>query len=160
MKMMEDQWHNEQKHHEEMMKLAQENAWNEANEQYKAEQWANNFQMEQAFEEAKQEQNQEIKDPNHEQNVIKKSAIEMIEVMKNDPEERFKNSKFLQFLVKLDTGELKIENNQLITNTGPQTGDKILDQIFSETEQKLKDQPLQNKEELGMQEAWEESKQQ
>jgi len=153
---MEDQWHMEQKHHEEMMKMAQENAWQEANEQHKAEQWAEKFQMNQAFEEAKNEVQQEVKDPAHEQNVIKQSAIEMIDVMKNDPEERFQNSKFLQFLMKLDTGELKIENNQLIVNQTQEA--KTLDEIFNQTEQKLKEQQPNNLEEIGLQQAWEESK--
>ena len=157
MKMMEEQWLMDQKHHEEMMRMAHENAWQEAGEQHKAEQWAEKFQMNQAFEEAKNEVEQQVnKDPNHEQSVIKQSAVEMIEVMKNDPEERFKNSKFLQFLMKLDTGELKIENNQLIANK-PQT-EKTLEEIFNETEQKMKEQQPVNLEEVGMQQAWEESK--
>ena len=155
MKMMEEQWMADQKHHEEMMKMNQENAWNEANTQYKAEQWAEKFQMEQAFEEAKQETNQ-VKDANQEQNVIKQSAIEMIEVMKNDPEDRFKNSKFLQFLMKLDTGEFKIENNQLLVNAPQMDENKNLDAIFNDVEQKLKEQP--NQEEIKLGEAWEEAK--
>ena len=154
MKMMEEQWLLEQKHNEDMMKMAQDNAWTEANQQFKADQWAEKFQMEQVFEEAKQEVQQEIKDPTQEQNVIKQSAIEMIEVMKNDPEDRFKNSKFLQFLVKLDTVEYKIENNQLLVNSKPQNEEQKLEDIFNEAEQRMK-----NPEQVNMQEAWEESKQ-
>lgn len=160
LKMMEEQWNMDQKHHEEMMKMQSELAWNEANNQYKAENWAEKFQMEQAFEESKQDVVNETKDPNQEQKVIKQSAIEMIEVMKNDPEERFQNSKFLQFLMKLDTGELKIENNQLIGNTGPQIDQtKTLNDIFKESEQRINEQNLKSPEEIALQNAWEESKQ-
>lgn len=150
MKMMEEQWIHEQKHHEEMMKLAHENAWNEANEMYKADKWAEGFQMDQAFQDAQKEVEIQNKDPLDEQKIIKKSAIEMIEVMKNDPEERFQNSKFLQFLMKLDTGEYKIEGNQLITNNGKSKEEQVLDQIFNESEQNVKEAHLN--------EAWEESK--
>ena len=37
----------------------------------------------------------------------------MLEVMMNDPDPRFKNSQFLQFLQKVKTGELIIEGKEL-----------------------------------------------
>lgn len=76
--------------------------------------------MQQAFEQA---QNEELlKDPAFEQATIKQAATDIMEVMAQDPDPKFKNSKFFEFMNKLKTGEYKIEDNQLIQGNAPLLG--------------------------------------
>ena len=102
--------------YEEMLKLQEfenQKAWESANAQYNAEQWVEELHMNEVYQNSQNEVERKI-DPETEQQTIKKAAFDMIDVMKNDPDPKFKNSKFLEFLMKVNTGEYKIQNNELI----------------------------------------------
>jgi transposase len=116
MRFFEEQWHAEQQHHAkmlEMQRMEHEKAWDSAQIAYQADQWAQEHEFNQIYENADKET---TVDPETEQQVIKGSATQMMEVMMKDPEERFQNSKFLQFLSKLNNGEYKIVGNELISD--------------------------------------------
>eukprot|EP01017_Pseudomicrothorax_dubius_P007983 TRINITY_DN12582_c0_g1_i1.p1 TRINITY_DN12582_c0_g1~~TRINITY_DN12582_c0_g1_i1.p1 ORF type:complete len:661 (-),score=173.37 TRINITY_DN12582_c0_g1_i1:114-2096(-) len=68
--------------------------------------------MEAIFKESTEQQ----MDDNQKQETIRQAAGDMMEVMLNDPDPKFQNSKFLQFLGKLNTGEYKIQENELIVS--------------------------------------------
>lgn len=44
---------------------------------------------------------------------------ELINLMENDTDERFKNSEFLKFLKKVQNGTYELKNNELIVNDKP-----------------------------------------
>lgn len=62
----------------------------------------------------------------------------MMDLMSMDPDPKFQNSQFLQFLSKLKTGEYKIEKNQLIVN--PQIQEQNLENAFSAAQQHVEEQ--------------------
>lgn len=114
MKFFEEQWHAEQLHNQKMMeiqKLEHEKAWESSQIAHQSEMWAQEHEFNQIYENVEKEANV---DPEIEQQVIKGSATQMMDVMMKDPEERFQNSKFLQFLGKINSGEYKIVQNELI----------------------------------------------
>lgn len=114
MKFFEDQWQAEQLHHQKMMEMQQfehEKVWESAQVAHQSEMWAQEHELNQIYENVEKEVNV---DPETEQQVIKGSANQMMDVMRKDPEERFQNSKFLQFLSKINDGEYKIVKNELI----------------------------------------------
>lgn len=77
----------------------------------------------------------------------------MMDVMANDPDPKFQNSQFLQFLRKIKTGEHKIENNKLITN--PEVQNNALENAFLTAQQNYDSYKGLNPEERDLQAAWE-----
>eukprot|EP01016_Furgasonia_blochmanni_P050659 TRINITY_DN785_c0_g8_i1.p1 TRINITY_DN785_c0_g8~~TRINITY_DN785_c0_g8_i1.p1 ORF type:complete len:741 (-),score=247.46 TRINITY_DN785_c0_g8_i1:79-1968(-) len=130
-------WNVEQAKYEEqrrMMMFEQERIWKESERlakeaalQKEAEVFANELLddhhkelMGEAFGDAEKG----VDEGGNEQENIKRAANDMIEVMMNDPDPKFRNSKFLQFLKKIDTGEYKIENNELLVDETKASGEK------------------------------------
>ena len=98
-----------------------------------------------------------------EDEVIKEVSGNMVELMSMDPDPKFQNSQFLQFLSKLKTGEFKIEKNQLIVNE--QMQQQNLENAFETAQQnveEMKSAPLEEnkssyyEEEQNLQTAWNE----
>ena len=79
------------------------------------------LQFEDAFKEAEVFAGHKV----DEQAEVQKAATDMIGTMMIDADPRFQNSKFLAFLEKLKTGELKIEGNSLIHNSEIITSSKL-----------------------------------
>ena len=127
--MMHEAWHQEQLKFEEMQRIRQfenERIWKESElrqeNKIMMKEWKNEFigeqqklaesQFQDAFKEAEIFAGNKV----DEQVELQKAATDMIGTMMNDPDPRFQNSKFLAFLDKLKTVELKIEGNNLIYN--------------------------------------------
>lgn len=70
-----------------------------------------------------------------EQASIKQAASDMISVMMNDPDPKFQNSRFLNFLNKLNTGDYRIEDNQLIED--PTKSNQVIINGDAEIEQMM-----------------------
>jgi peroxin-5 len=49
---------------------------------------------------------------------VKEAASDMMQMMANDPDPKFQNSKFLSFLKKINDGNLTIVNKQLLDKDG------------------------------------------
>ena len=65
-----------------------------------------------------------------EQDIIKEAAYDMISVMREDSDPRFKESKYLKFLDKLSTGDWQIKGDKIIKNAKHKT-------VLEEEEEKL-----------------------
>jgi peroxin-5 len=96
------------------MRQVQANAWKEAQVETQHQQWANEFNMNKAFEEMKVEEDASRLTKEMEQQRIHEAVDDMYGQMAQDEDPRFHNSKFLGFLSKLKTGELRIEGKELI----------------------------------------------
>jgi len=109
----------ERKHHEEriMMEKQMSDHWKQAELMREANDWKDDFVQEGLDKEFEEQfaKAQQLVDKNvNEQQVIKESANYMVEVMQNDPDPRFKDSKLLNFLKRLEKGDYEIKDNQLI----------------------------------------------
>jgi len=127
--------------------------WKVAELNKEAQDWNNDFQAEQLEKEFEAEfaKAELLADKNvNEAQVIKESANYMIEVMQNDPDPRFKDSKLLDFLQKLHKGQYEIKENQLIKNNIE--GEAELENAWGEA----KMESTWNK--ANMENVWEESK--
>lgn len=72
------------------------------------------YGMDKELEEAFKAARAEVEGKKDEEQVVKESANYMVDVLENDPDPRFQNSKLLSLLKKLQTGEYQIKDNQLI----------------------------------------------
>lgn len=82
--------------------------------------------FEQAFINSEEYIAQQEQKPVDEEQVVKDAATDMIAVMQADQDPKFQNSKFLQFLKKLESGEYKIENNQLLKKN-PEVNEEVFE---------------------------------
>jgi peroxin-5 len=139
-RMLQEQWFREENMINEqrrMMEFQNEVAWREAQQhtekqeiQERMNQYTDEFiklQEEENFQDAYEQAEAEYefqKNQNvNEQEVIKDAANDMLQVMQADPDPKFQQSKFLDFLKKIESGAFKIENNQLIKNEGEQNSE-------------------------------------
>ena len=86
-----------------------------------------------------------------EQEVIQQATGGMMEVMANDPDPKFQNSQFLQFLKKIKSGEVTIKNNQMYVN--PQAQPATMESAFLSADQDMISQSLTT-EEQQLHSAW------
>jgi len=130
--MFHEAWHAEQRdiiEREKIREFEARKAWEEAQVmaekkeiQEMANQWMNAYYdpeeqgLAEEFDKAWASGEEEVRKMENklEQDVIKDAASDMVRVMMADPDPKFQNSKFLQFLKKLETGEYKIQGNELI----------------------------------------------
>jgi peroxin-5 len=109
-----------------LRQLAQHQAWEAAVAAQKqaeidkqANEWAQSFteqHAEEIMQSAFEKGENEVLSKDAENEAMKGMASDMIDVMLHDPDPKFKNSQFLQFLGKLQSGEYKIENNELVVD--------------------------------------------
>ena len=83
-----------------------------------------------------------------EQEVVSKATGDMIEVMNNDPDPKFKNSKFLSFLREIDRGDIKVEGNELVFSEHS----KGMEKEFQEAQKEI-----DQEEEAKLESAWKEA---
>lgn len=84
--------------------------------------------------------------------MIKEVSGNMIELMSQDPDPKFQNSQFLQFLAKLKSGEYAIKDKQLIVNPEIQT--QNLENAFKSAEKFVEETKINPQEEEKLQAAW------
>ena len=90
-----------------------------------------------------------------EQQVIQEVSGNMIELMSHDPDPKFQNSQFLQFLNKLKTGELAIKDKELIVNTEFQN--QNLENAFQTAEKYVEETKMNPVEEEKLETAWQDA---
>jgi len=121
----EDAQRNQERIHKEQLALENHmaNQWRDAEMHREAKDWGKDFMadpenmgLDKEFEDAFLKAQEEVYKSQDETKVIKDSANYMVDVMQNDPDPRFQNSKLLHFLKKLHTGDYEIKDNQLIKN--------------------------------------------
>ncbi|KAM3135554.1 hypothetical protein pb186bvf_012410 [Paramecium bursaria] len=92
--------------------------WQQQQHQYEADQLAQEFIFNEAYENAEQIQQNEL--------LVKEHAQSMLEVLENDADPKFKQSKFVHFLKQINSGEIKIKEDQNIKQIVDKEGKEIV----------------------------------
>jgi len=171
-RMMQQQWDKEQAiYRQQMMEFAKnrENMWKDAEQKayeeaimQESKAWMEDYvklenQNEKALEDAFDAADKEVDKELYEQEAMKEMSANMMETMLQDPDPKFQNSQFLQFLGKIKSGEFTIKDKQLIVNPMAQT--ENLENAFQAAEKHVEESKINPEEEVKLQAAWDDAQQ-